>query len=131
MLAEATVALLTLMVFSHLALQWHCFGFRAGLPAIIEATENRIQTGSMAVDERAESLLKLVDEGVQILSDLADSMEAPVGAQNAPSVPPVLGALTALLNSRAEMSGDYGSAQPQRTIQQENDNEATPPEAGD
>ena len=127
MLAEATVVLLSLMVFSHLALQWHCFGFRAGLPAI----QDRLNNGTLAVDERAESLLKLVDEGVQILSDLADSMEAPVGASNAPSVPPVLGALTALLNSRAGMSEDYGSAQPQRTIQQENDNEATPQEAGD
>ena len=58
-----------------ITLQYYCFHFRKSFPSISEQAELKSST-----------LLGTVDEGVQILADLADILEAGGSSNGSPSV---------------------------------------------
>lgn len=74
--------------------------------------------GASAMDERANTLLETVDEGVQILADLADTMDAPAGGSGGPVNSPVASLLTNLLMTRTGLALEHGSSQ-ERQIREE------------
>jgi hypothetical protein len=113
MFEYAVVFLLILNAISLLHLQYYCFGFRKSMPVLLEAGESKSHT-----------LLETVDEGVQILSDLADILEVgqSAGTSPAPSGSPVMQLLTGLIMNQSNMAEDYGTQESQGSILEEDQN---------
>jgi hypothetical protein len=107
MFEYAVVFLLILNAISLLHLQYYCFHFRKSIPSVSEVAETKSQT-----------LLETVDEGVQILSDLADILET--GSSDSSNPGPVgssVGALlTNLLISNMASQPDDGSQESQGAV---------------
>ena len=98
MFEYAVVFLLILNAISLLHLQYYCFQMRKTFPSISEVAESKSHT-----------LLSTVDEGVQILADLADIIESggmSGGSQNTPPNSPIAALLTNLLISNTPSNAE-------------------------
>jgi len=130
MIDEATVALLTLMVLSHLALQAHCFTARRSLPGIVATVEDRLRDLLQTADDRTSAVARSVDDGVDLLAELADNLGGAAEDQSQALGSPFATLLTGLLMPKTPLPVDYASSQQERTIHEEHD-PATPLAAED
>jgi len=130
MLEEATVFLLTLMVASHLALQAHCFTARRSLPGVVATVEDRLRDLLKTADDRTSAVARSVDDGVDLLEELAANLGGPAegGAPDLGS--PFASLLTGLLMPKTPLPVDYAPSHEVRKVR-EDDDPATPLAAED
>lgn len=130
MLAEATVVLLTLMVLSHLALQAHCFTARRSLPGVVATVEDRLRDLLKTADDRTSAVARSVDDGVDLLEELAANLGGAAEDQSQALGSPIASLLTGLLMPKTPLPVDYASTQQERPLST-NDDPATPLTAED
>lgn len=121
MLAEATVVLLTLMVLSHLALQHHCFTARRSLPGIVATVEERLSSLVNTADQRTSAVARSVDDGVDLLEELAANLGGAAEDQGQAFGSPIASLLTGLLMPKTPLPVDYGSTTEERKIREGDD----------
>jgi len=121
MIDEATLVLLTLMVLSHLALQHHCFTARRSLPGIVATVEDRFRDLLKTADDRTSSVARSVDDGVDLLEELASNLGGAAEDQSQAFGSPIASLLTGLLMPKTPLPVDYGSTQQVRPIQEGDD----------
>ena len=97
MIEYLAIALLILMVASHIALQAHCFKFQKSLPMVTTEAQ-----------ERTSHIASLLEASAVALEDIADLLEggqtgAPAMPTMAPNSSPVSQLITSLLMSRMGM----------------------------
>lgn len=113
MLDYGMLLCLILILLSHLILQFHCYNIRNNIPTVSEQFNGK-----------SETLLSTVDEGVQILADLADILDSnplEVNAENITSSP-LMQLLTSYLIPRMNMQQINGSENEEWAVRQENHN---------
>jgi len=120
MLAEATVVLLTLMVLSHLALQHHCFTARRSLPGVVATVEDRFRDLLKTADDRTSAVARSVDDGVDLLEELASNLGGAAEDQSQALGSPIASLLTNLLMPKTQLPVDYAPQQ-ERPIPEEHD----------
>jgi len=120
MIDEATLVLLTLMVLSHLALQHHCFTARRSLPGIVATVEDRFRDLLKTADDRTSSVARSVDDGVDLLEELASNLGGAAEDQSQAFGSPIASLLTGLLMPKTPLPADYGASEV-RPIYQEHD----------
>jgi len=121
MLAEATVVLLTLMVLSHLALQHHCFTARRSLPGVVATVEDRFRDLLKTADDRTSAVARSVDDGVDLLEELAQNIGGTAEEQGQAFGSPIASLLTGLLMPKTPLPVDYGSTTEERKIREGDD----------
>lgn len=122
MIEYLAIALLILMVASHIALQAHCFRFRKSLPLV--ASE---------ASERTVLISDLLEASAAALEDIADLLEGGAGSvpamgSSGPSSNPVSQLITSLLMSKMSMPSEYGPSNEVRTIHEEHPPQVAPEE---
>jgi len=121
MIDEATLVLLTLMVLSHLALQHHCFTARRSLPGVVATVEDRFRDLLQTADDRTSAVARSVDDGVDLLEELAHNLGGAAEEQGQAFGSPVAALLTNLLMPKTPLPVDYASSQQERTISSQQD----------
>jgi hypothetical protein len=105
MIEYLAIALLILMVASHIMLQIHCMRFQKSLPMV-----------AMEAEQRTTNISGLLEASAVALEDIADLLEggatgppalAPTGAQTNP----IQVLLSSLLMSKMGMDGSHGTPQ--------------------
>lgn len=125
MLDEAVVFLLTLMVLSHLFLQQHCFTARKSLPGVLRAVEDRLEALLGTADDRASTMARSVEEGVELLAEVADALSATADAPGAAPGSPFASLLTGLLMPGTSMGGHGRTTEPEWAVHEVNHDEAS------
>jgi len=125
MLDEATVLLLLLMVLSHLFLQQHCFTARRSLPGVLRAVEDRLEALLGTADDRASSMARTVEDGVELLAEVADALSAPADGPGAAPGSPFASLLTGLLMPGTSMGGHGRTSEPEWAVHEVNHDEAS------
>jgi len=125
MIDEATLALLTLMVLSHLALQHHCFTARRSLPGIVATVEERLSSLVNTADQRTSAVARSVDDGVDQLEELAQNIGGTAEEQGQAFGSPIASLLTGLLMPKTPVPVDYGSSAAQERTIREGDGPAS------
>ena len=114
MFEYGVIFLLILNAISLLHLQYYCFHFRKSIPSRGEVAENKSVT-----------LLETVDEGVQILSDLADILESgsvSKGSDSGMPSSPIASLLTSLILNNSSMVENYGTPEQEGAVLEEDQN---------
>ena len=120
MIEYLAIALLILMVASHIMLQIHCMRFQKSLPMV-----------ALEAEQRTTNISGLLEASAVALEDIADLLEG--GATGPPALAPTGGQtspiqvlLSSLLMSKMGMDGTHGTTNEVRQIHEEHPTQVAP-----